>query len=63
MGIKLIKKKNEISDIVLFVLTVCECKESGLTNHLSDASLMAKHSGFKAPGLLFVPWVVGTTKN
>lgn len=30
---------------------------------LSDGSLMAGHSGFRAPGLIFLPGVLGTAKK
>lgn len=33
----------------------------GGIKHLSNASLMARHRGFRAPSLLFLPWVLGTT--
>lgn len=35
----------------------------GGIKHLPDASLMVGHSGFKAPGLLFLPGVLGTARK
>lgn len=35
----------------------------GGIKHLSDASLMEGHGDFRAPGLLFLPGVLGTTRK